>query len=66
MTESDSEDEAVVPAVEEQQEAEPSEDEESEDDDVPEQPQFIKKLEDVEIIEGSAAKMEVVVDGKHT
>lgn len=40
-----------------------SEEFESEEDEEPEKPKFTKKLVDVEVIEGSAARMEVVVDG---
>ena len=45
-------------------EEEDDEEEGTEDEDAILKPKFIKKLADVEVIEGSAAKMDVVVDGK--
>lgn len=53
-------------ADEERESEEGSEELDSEDDEAMEKPKFTRKLIDVEVIEGSAARMEVVVDGKST
>ena len=69
VIETDSEVDDIVPVEEVVEEAEPQEeseeleaDEDDEDEEL-EKPKFSKKLVDVEVIEGSAARMEVVVDG---
>ena len=73
MREADSEAEEIVPVELAADESVPrdavnseeeSEELESDEDEPLEKPTFSEKLVDVEVIEGSAARMQVAVDGK--
>ena len=68
VTETDSEADEIVPVKQVDEEAIPQEEGESEElesdeEEALEKPKFSKKLVDVEVIEGSAARLDVVVDG---
>ena len=67
VAETDSEVEEIVPVKQVVEEAVPQEEEESEElesdeEEALEKPKFSKKLVDIEVIEGSAARLEVIVD----
>ncbi len=57
-------DEEISAVVETEQESAPPQDESPDEAAQLEKPKFAKKLEDVEVVEGSAARFEVIVDGK--
>ena len=73
ITETDSEEivpvnetvaESVPHGAKEEDEEEDDEEFETDEEEQLEKPKFTKKLVDIEVIEGSAARMEVVVDGE--